>query len=170
MNKKTRQQPVISILCVCTGNICRSPTAEGVFSAMIEKKGLSHIIRVDSAGTHRYHIGEAPDHRAIMTAKKRGYDLSQLRARQINVSDFLQFDYIFFMDDDNADALRRYCPPDACDRLHYLGEFGGLNHREIADPYYGRERDFIRTLDDIELAAQRALDRILTDHNIALKA
>lgn len=165
MKKNNLQQSAVSILCVCTGNICRSPTAEAVFAAQIQERKVSDWVRVDSAGTHRYHIGDAPDSRAIRIGHQRGYDLSQLRARHVADSDFSQFDYIFFMDDANAAALRARCPSEALDKLHYLAEFGGLSYREIDDPYYGGEREFIRALDEIESAVSGALNRILAQQS-----
>jgi protein-tyrosine phosphatase len=102
-----------SVLFICTGNICRSPTAEGVFRKMVADAGLAHAIRVDSAGTHAYHVGEPPDTRSQAIARARGYDRSGLRARRIEPGDFAAFDLILAMDRDHQSILGRLTPPAA---------------------------------------------------------
>lgn len=145
---------VTKILFVCTGNICRSPTAEGVMRALLETAGLNQRIEVDSAGTHGYHIGEPPDPRTQLTAQKRGYDLSRLRARKVVSEDFIRFDHVLAMDNDHLRQLRRLCPPV---HHHKLALFLPM---EVPDPYYGDQPDFERVLDLAEAGAQVWLARL----------
>lgn len=114
---------MIRVLFVCTGNICRSPTAEAVFRHAVRQAGLNDVVTCDSAGTHDYHIGEPPDERAQRTALKRGYDMSDLRARQITASDFEAFDHILAMDRHNLAALERMCPPQHAHKLRLFCDF-----------------------------------------------
>jgi protein-tyrosine phosphatase len=141
-----------SILFVCMGNICRSPTAEGVFRARAAQAGLA--VHVDSAGTHAYHIGEAPDPRSQRHAALRGYDLSSQRARKVAPGDFARFDHVLAMDEDNLVALRRDCPPE---HRHKLGLFMRYARHSgsaiVPDPYYGGATGFDTVLDYIEDAA-----------------
>src|SRR5215472_14492795 len=149
---------VTRILFVCTGNICRSPTAEGVFRAVVERAGLSDRIAVDSAGTHGYHIGEPPDARAVAHARRRGYDLSHLRARRVAQADFERFDLILACDRGRHGLLRRLA--DKAQHGHiamFLDYAPGLGFDEIPDPYYGDPRDFEYVLDIIERASQGLL-------------
>lgn len=155
------------ILFVCMGNICRSPTAEGVTRAIAEKKGVATDFVFDSAGTHGYHIGHAPDARANATARKRGYDLSQLKARQVNAFDFEHFDHILAMDRDNLALLRQACPEELHGKLRLFMEFATRTGRhgwadEVPDPYYGGPEGFERVLDMIEDAANGLLDTLDT--------
>jgi len=148
----------IRVLFVCMGNICRSPTAEGVFRHLVEEQGLGEKIIIDSAGTHDYHIGDAPDARSQAAAARRGYDLSRLRARQVLREDFRAFDYILAMDEANLGLLQQQCPDDCRERLKLFLEFaddGGL--REVPDPYYGGAQGFERVLDLVEHAARGLL-------------
>jgi protein-tyrosine phosphatase len=135
----------MKVLFVCTGNICRSPTAAGVFSHFVREAGLAEIIHVESAGTHDYHAGEAPDLRAQEHAKKRGYDLSALRARQVRRRDFAEFDLIVAMDGGHLQILEENCPPEDRGKLRLL--FKG---RDVPDPYYGGPEGFERVLDMLE--------------------
>ena len=126
------------VLFVCMGNICRSPTAEGVFRAMVAREGLIDRVEADSAGTHGYHIGSPPDPRSIKAAKTRGYDLERLRARRVSSADFENFDLVLAMDSENQDALQRLCPHGREDRLKRFLDFAPeLKTRDIPDPYYG---------------------------------
>jgi protein-tyrosine phosphatase len=148
------------ILFVCTGNICRSPTAEGVFREMVAKAGLADRIVCESAGTHGYHIGEPPDLRAQQTARKRGYDLGALRARKVVAADFNDFDLMLAMDGENLEALARLRPKGARIEPELLLEHTGLATRQrpdVADPYYGSEQGFETMLDVIEAAAAKLL-------------
>jgi len=152
--------PSTGVLFVCTGNICRSPTAHGVFLHMLREAGLAERVRVDSAGTHDYHVGEPPDLRTQDHARRRGYDLSMLRARQVSRADFERFDRILAMDRGHLAILRRLAPA----RFEGLGLFmdyaAASPSREVPDPYYGRGDGFERVLDMIELAAAGLLDSL----------
>lgn len=140
---------------VCMGNICRSPTAEGVLRTLVEREGLAAYFEIDSAGTHGYHVGEAPDERTRKAARRRGYDLSQLRARRVNELDFQYFDCILAMDRDNLALLRRACPGEHRHKLGLFLEYAnGCEDEEVPDPYYGGEAGFERVLDLVEDAAR----------------
>lgn len=150
------------VLFVCMGNICRSPTAEGVFRRMVEKAGLADRVQIDSAGTHDYHIGEAPDQRAQQVASRRGYDLSCLTGRQVQRNDFRDFDYILAMDLDNLRNLQRDCPPEYAHKLSLMLDFSQRFYgREVPDPYFGGAQGFENVLDMIEDASRGLLDRIM---------
>ena len=152
----------ISILFVCTGNICRSPTALGVFRHYVEKAGLAAYIVSDSAGTHDYHVGEPPDPRTQKAAKRRGYELGELRARRVLREDFEQFDYVLAMDEANLRELERLCPREHRHKLKLFMEFSDRSPREVPDPYGGGPEDFELVLDLVVSAAQdllRHLDR-----------
>lgn len=145
-----------SVLMVCMGNICRSPTAEGVFRHLVREAGLEDAIRIDSAGTLDYHAGSPPDDRAQQHARRRGYDLSQLRARQVRPGDFDEFDLVLAMDRDNLEELQSLCPPRHRAKVKRLMEFAPAHGEVVADPYYGGKDGFERVLDQVE-AACRAL-------------
>jgi protein-tyrosine phosphatase len=148
------------ILFVCMGNICRSPTAEGVTRTLAERIGVAAGFEFDSAGTHGYHIGKAPDTRASQAAALRGYDLSSLTARQVVGADFVRFDRILAMDRDNLELLRQVCPPEHHGKLGLFLEFSSRHaEEEVPDPYYGGPEGFERVLDLIEDAAQGLLGR-----------
>jgi protein-tyrosine phosphatase len=147
------------------GNICRSPTAQGVFRHLVEQEGLSHLISTDSAGTIDYHVGNAPDRRARETALKRGLDLSDLRARQAIAADFLEFDYVIAMDHDNYADLQRLCPVGQEAKLHLFLDFAPhLEIREVPDPYYGGPAGFERVFDMAEEASRGLLNQIKSQH------
>jgi protein-tyrosine phosphatase len=151
----------IKILFVCMGNICRSPMAEGVFRHHVKQAGLDGSIASDSAGTHDYHIGEPPDPRAQRAARRRGYDLSTLRGRQVSRGDFGEFDYLLAMDETNLRALERLCPSQHAHKLKLFMAFSTAPAlREVPDPYYGGEQGFERVLDLVEQAAQGLLDHL----------
>lgn len=139
------------ILFFCMGNICRSPTAEGVMRAKLAAAGLG--VEVDSAGTHGYHAGEPPDERSQAHARRRGYDLSPLRARQLLAEDFDRFDLVLAMDDDNLARARRLCPPAQRERLGLLMDYAPHTGRaHVPDPYYGGAAGFEEVLDLVEAA------------------
>lgn len=143
------------VLMVCLGNICRSPTAEGVLRAKLEAAGLGDVVAVDSAGTSGYHAGQKPDARAVRHAQQRGYSLAALRARQVTADDFRRFDLILAMDDDNLRELRRLRPQDATAQVMLLLEHGTDPQRprgdgRVPDPYYGPAGGFDHVLDLIE--------------------
>lgn len=155
----------IGVLFVCMGNICRSPTAEGVFRNMLKHKKLSDALNVDSAGTLAYHKGEPPDIRAQETARRRGIDLSTQRARPVTQADFAQFDYIVPMDLENMAELKRSCPPDKSSRLRLLCDYAPeLNLREVPDPYYGGDQGFEHVFQIISTSSAGLLDTILKSH------
>lgn len=139
------------ILFVCMGNICRSPSAEGVARQLIERHGLHALVSVDSAGTHAYHSGEAPDRRAQAAARRRGMELAKLRARPVRDEDFAQFDLLLAMDHDNLRNLQRDCPPEHTEKLGLLMRYATrFDNAEVPDPYYGGDAGFERVLDMLE--------------------
>ncbi len=139
------------ILFFCMGNICRSPTAEGVMRAKLKAAGID--VEVDSAGTHGYHVGAPPDERSQAHASKRGYDLSTLRARKLVAQDFERFDLVLAMDDDNLANAERLCPPGQRHRLQLLMDYAPqAGKRHVPDPYYGGEAGFEEVLDLVEAA------------------
>ena len=153
------------ILFVCMGNICRSPTAEAAFRARVEEAGLIQQVLIDSAGTHDYHVGAPPDTRAQRAALKRGYDMSMLRGRQVVVDDFVRFDYVLAMDQDNLSILKRMCPPSQLHRIAlFLSYATSHEQREVPDPYYGGADGFDRVLDMVEDAAEGLLAHIRKTH------
>lgn len=153
-------QPV-RVLFICMGNICRSPTAEAVFMHCVATAGMKDRIYCDSAGTHDYHIGNAPDARAMQAATRRGYDMSGLRARQVNLRDFEEFDYVLAMDRDNLRLLQQQCGTKHAHKLSLFMECAeGSVELEVPDPYYGGAQGFERVLDMVENAAQGLLRRI----------
>ena len=135
----------MKVLFVCTGNICRSPTAAAVFAHFVGQAGLEQAIQVESAGTHDYHAGKPPDPRAQAHARRRGYDLSGLRARQVRRRDFGEFDHIVAMDRGHLELLRSQCPAEHQPKLRLL-----INGRDVPDPYYGGPEGFDRVLDLVE--------------------
>lgn len=151
-----------AVLFCCTGNICRSPTAEGVFRKKLADAGLAGRVLVDSAGTHGYHVGEAPDPRSQIAAQARGYDLSALRARRIGRDDFERFDLVLAMDQDNRAFLARLCPPGHAHKLKLMMEYARRYAlSEVPDPYDGGAERFERVLDLLEDAADGLLESIL---------
>lgn len=150
-----------SILMVCMGNICRSPTAEGVLRRKAEAVGMMPQLHIDSAGTHDYHVGNPPDARAQKAALGRGYDLATLRGRQVSDQDFETFDYVLAMDRDNLTNLRQRCPEQHKHKvklfLAFSSRFPNLN---VPDPYYGGNKGFEQVLDMVEDAADGLLAAI----------
>ncbi|EXJ10992.1 MULTISPECIES: low molecular weight protein-tyrosine-phosphatase [Nitrincola] len=150
-----------SVLFICLGNICRSPTAEGVFREMSEQD--SHPFTIDSAGTAAWHIGKAPDTRSQTVALKRGYNLSGLRARQVRVEDFKQFDYLLAMDANNLKDLRALAPKDFKGHLSLFTDFAATPYQgvEVPDPYYtDGDAGFHEVVDIIEAASRGLLEHI----------
>ena len=145
----------IRVLFVCAGNICRSPTAEGVVRRVLHEQKLADRIEVDSAGMQAYHVGEPPDRRAQRAAAKRGYDLSGLRARQVGAEDFVHFDLILAMDRSCLAALQRSCPAERAEHLGLFMDYAnGFDEDEVPDPYYGSGEAFDRVVDMVEDAAR----------------
>ena len=150
------------ILFVCTGNICRSPTAEAVARHAIDKAGLGAVISVDSAGTHGGHIGEAPDPRAQKAAEKRGYRLSSLRARKLEATDFQEFDLLLAMDGGHLEAMRRACPEVYRSKLQMFMHYARKHDREdVPDPYFGGDNGFEAVLDYCEDGVQGLLEELI---------
>lgn len=159
-------QPV-SILFVCLGNICRSPTAQGVFSRQLEELRLQDRIRIDSAGTGHWHIGKSPDPRATEAARQRGIDLSTQRARQVSLEDFYTFDHILAMDRANHSDLRSMAPPNADASVAlFLSYARHADTDEVPDPYYGGESGFTRVLDLITDAGEGLLAELRSRHSL----
>jgi protein-tyrosine phosphatase len=155
---------VVGVLFVCTGNICRSPTAEGVFIARAKAAGLIDRLDIDSAGTHDYHVGEPPDPRAIAHAARRGIDIAQLRARKLRREDFTRFDYVLAMDRGHERLLLRQAGA-AKDRVRlYLDFAPQLAGQDVPDPYYGKAEDFERVLDLVEPATEALIEHIRRTH------
>jgi protein-tyrosine phosphatase len=149
------------VLFICLGNICRSPTAEGVFRRLATEAGLEDRIVVDSAGTGDYHIGSPPDERACEVAARRGYDLAALRARQVSRTDFEAFDYILAMDEQNMRVLKRLAPKEHAHKVRLFTEFSSRPTPAVPDPYGGGPEGFELVLDLVEDAARGLLRHIL---------
>jgi protein-tyrosine phosphatase len=158
-----KDNSTISVLFVCLGNICRSPTAEGVFRHKVEQASLEDKISIDSAGTHAYHIGKPPDTRAQNAALKRNIDLGKQRARRVSSDDFIEFDYIIAMDESNKEDLLAVCPAGCEEKIHLFLDFADSNESEVPDPYYGQGRGFEIVLNLVEDAAEGLL-RHLNDN------
>ena len=153
------------ILFVCTGNICRSPTAEGVLRHYLGREGLADAITVDSAGTHGYHIGEAPDSRSIAAARKRGVSIDGLRARKVEKNDFHHFDLILGLDRGHVDWLKRAAPANAKADIALCLEYAGNGgEKEVPDPYYGNAEGFEHVLDLLEAAMPEIITKLRTGH------
>ncbi|MEE9318022.1 MAG: low molecular weight protein-tyrosine-phosphatase [Rhodospirillales bacterium] len=159
------EPPLVKVLFVCLGNICRSPTAEGVFRTVVDREGLGDRVSVDSAGTGSWHVGSPPDRRAQAAARQRGFDLSGQRARQAKAGDFQRFDYVIAMDSENHRELSGLCPDGEEHRLHMLMDFAPqFDRRDVPDPYYGGDGGFDAVLDMIEAASVGLLADIRENH------
>ncbi len=151
----------VSVLFVCLGNICRSPTAHAVFQSMVDSEGLTHQILVDSAGTGDWHLGHAPDKRTCAVASERGYDMSTLRSRLVETADFNEFDYIIAMDNENLSNLRAMRPRDYSGQLGLFLDYSQQSEQtEVPDPYYGGDNGFALVLDLVEEASAGLLAHI----------
>jgi protein-tyrosine phosphatase len=147
------------------GNICRSPTAHGVFRSLVVGEALEDVVHIDSAGTHAYHVGNEPDRRAQETARRRGIDLSDLVARRVSEGDFAQFDYVVAMDQDNFVSLSEICPDEHREKIHMFMDFAPqMRTREVPDPYYGGAAGFERVFDLVEAASAGLLEDIRRRH------
>ncbi len=155
----------ISVLFVCMGNICRSPTAEGVFRHLVQQQGHDDWIMTDSAGTHAYHIDEQPDRRSQQVAMTRGINLSDLRARKAVVNDFHEFDYILAMDNENYQLLNQMCPDGLESKLSLFLDFSQeYSETHVPDPYYGGDQGFEHVFELVESASRGLLEDILKRH------
>ncbi len=151
------------VLFVCMGNICRSPTAEGVFRHLATMEAPDLTLHVDSAGTHAYHIGEPPDPRAQRAAGRRGISLATLRARKVSAEDFVRFDLILAMDELNVAVLRELCPEEHAARIELFLDYAPqLGRVEVPDPYYGGSNGFELVLDLVEEASRGLLTQLQT--------
>ena len=158
---ETREEKV-SVLFVCMGNICRSPTAEGVFRRHVAEAGLDDVVEIDSAGTHAYHVGEPPDMRAQQAAERRGVSLADIRARRVGPDDFERFHYIIAMDEDNLVMLHEQADEAHREKIRLFLEFGSGPETEVPDPYYGGATGFERVLDLVEDASRGLLESLRT--------
>lgn len=150
------------VLFVCMGNICRSPTAHGIFREQVRQAGLQAEIIIDSAGTHAYHIDEPPDSRSIETAHRYGIDISDLRARQVSAADFASFDYIFAMDRDNLERLQMQCSTNDQHKLSLMRALAG-EELDVPDPYYGGSSGFDVVFQMLTTASSALLASLLPD-------
>ena len=151
----------VSILFVCTGNICRSPTAEGVFRRMVDEAGLGGSIHIDSAGTSAFQTGSPPEPQSVMAAARRSYDLSRLRARVLEERDCDRFDLALAMANTHALEMRRQWPPALRQRIRLFMDFASVHHQqEVPDPYGGGPRGFESVLDMIEDGCVGLLDHV----------
>ncbi len=150
----------VSVLFVCMGNICRSPTAEGVFRHFVQEAGLADRIKIDSAGTHAYHTGEPADRRASAAAERRGYSLADIRARRVQAEDFENFNYIVAMDRLNHVTLIDRADAEHHDKIRLFLEFSSTEEDEVPDPYYGGAAGFDRVLDLVEEASRGLLETL----------
>ena len=152
-------EQALRILFVCMGNICRSPTAEGVFRKIVNDAGLGHCIQVESAGTHAYHANDPPDRRSQAAAERRGFSLTDIRARRVESADFERFDYIFAMDRENLAMLKAAAGEKSEAEIHLFLEYATAGREyEVPDPYYGGTAGFERVLDLIEDASTELLE------------
>ena len=156
----TEYNEKIRVLFVCMGNICRSPTAEGVFRHQVANAGLDDLFEIDSAGTHAYHIGEPPDRRAQQAALRRGFSLEEIRARRVGPEDFERFHHIIAMDEDNLAVLREQAEVVNREKIRLFLEFGSGPETEVPDPYYGGATGFERVLDLVEDASRGLLEKL----------
>lgn len=154
----------IRVLMVCLGNICRSPTAEAVFRQHVAAAGLDRLIDVDSAGTSDWHLGEPPDPRSMRAAAERLYDLSTLRARQVRIRDFEDFDYILAMDRQNLAHLEELCPVACQEKLGLFLNYGDTGWDEVPDPYNSGRDGFELVLDLVESASSGLLQELRNRH------
>jgi protein-tyrosine phosphatase len=157
----TENEPKTGVLFVCMGNICRSPTAEGVFRKTLQQHAPELDVEVDSAGTHAYHVGEPPDPRARNAAERRGIDLSTLRARRISEEDFERFDFVLAMDELNYTVLRELSPVEHHTRIQLFLDYApGIGRKDVPDPYYGGTNGFEYVLDLVEEASKGLLEHL----------
>ena len=154
----TETSEKVSVLFVCMGNICRSPTAEGVFRHYVNQAGLAELFEIDSAGTHAYHVGEPPDKRAQQAAERRGFSLADIRARRVAPEDFERFHHIFAMDQDNLVMLHEQAEAGQREKIRLFLEYSSGPETEVPDPYYGGATGFERVLDLVEDASRGLLD------------
>ncbi len=152
---------MIKVLFICMGNICRSPTAHGVFQQLVDDKGFTQEFLIDSAGTHAYHVGHAPDNRSVSTALGHGVDISDLKARQVHESDFEYFDYLLVMDEHNYSITIDNCPAEYESKVRFFLDFAkNTALKEVPDPYYGEGNGFERVYDLIVDASDGLMEHL----------
>ena len=155
---------MIKVLFVCMGNICRSPTAHGVFRHLVNERGLSSKFVIESAGTHAYHVGETPDPRSQKMALSKGVDISDLKAQKIESHDFLEFDYVVAMDDDNMNSMKKIIPENATAKVFRLLSLDeSLSDYDVPDPYYGGRKGFEHVYNLVDCGCQILLDKIVSE-------
>jgi protein-tyrosine phosphatase len=155
----------IGLLFVCTGNICRSPSAEGVMRDLVRREGWNEAVQIDSAGTWAGHVGEQPSKQACVSAVRRGYDLSDLRAREVSADDLARFHFVLAMDRSHLQHLRTLAAPRQLDRLHLLMSFAPqLGLQEVPDPWYGGPDDYEHALDLIEAGCRGMIEHLRARH------
>jgi len=155
----------VSVLFVCLGNICRSPTAHAVFRKLVSDHGLADQIEIDSAGTAAYHVGKHPDMRSMETARNRGIEMLDLRARKVDFGDFYEYDYVLAMDDENYHNLRDLALPEHYEKIQmFLDYSDAFDEREVPDPYYGGAQGFEHVFDLVESASEGLLEHIKKNH------
>lgn len=158
---------MVKVLFVCMGNICRSPTAEGIFRHFLKMHGLENRIEADSAGTHGYHVGESPDLRTQRAALERGYDLSQIRARRVAPQDMDYFDLVLAMDKSNLDNLHRMASPEKRQSIQLLMSYAEhFDEEEVPDPFYGLGYDFDLVIDMVEDAVSGLIKALKKDASL----
>lgn len=162
----TKGKETVSVLFVCMGNICRSPTAEGVFRHFVDDAALGDRIVIDSAGTHAYHVGEPADRRARSAAERRGMSLEGITARRVTDEDFEKFDYVIAMDRDNHRLLVDQADADYHERISLFLDFADIAESEVPDPYYGGSAGFERVLDLVEEASRALLETLRSRHSL----
>jgi len=162
----TNDQGKVSVLFVCMGNICRSPTAEGVFRHFVDEAALGDRIEIDSAGTHAYHVGEPSDRRSRSAAQRRGMSLEGITARRVTDEDFENFDYVIAMDRDNLQILVDRADATYHERISLFLEFADVSEDEVPDPYYGGSAGFERVLDLVEEASRALLETLRSKHSL----
>jgi len=163
-NNEKKESTKVKVLFVCLGNICRSPTAEGVFTHLVKEGGYAEIIDIDSAGTHAYHVGASPDGRAQQAAKNRGIELGHLKGRKAVAADIDHFDYVLAMDHENLTHLKEISTPINVKKIKlFLSYAKEADLDEVPDPYYGGAKGFERVLDLVEEASKGLLAEILRD-------
>lgn len=157
----------IQVLFVCMGNICRSPTAHAVFRKLVKEQKMDKLIEIDSAGTHAYHVGNPPDTRSAKVARGRGIEMNDLRARQVDFGDFIQYDYILAMDHANFSNLKDQALPEHFPKISlFLDYASDWQEQEVPDPYYGGPEGFDRVFDMVTDASLGLLEHIRTTHNL----
>ena len=171
LSREKNNLKAINVLFVCMGNICRSPTAQGVFQNIVVKQSLQPLIGSDSCGTYAFQAGSRPDPRASRAAAKRGYDISTLTARKIAADDFALFDYVLAMDNENKTDLLKICAPHQCSKVRLFMSFARhAGECEVPDPYYGGSHGFETVLDMAEEASHALLEYIIVRHALVSRS